>query len=369
MKINYLANWDDNYKLTWSGTTYSLLMALKSYNSVTNVNMNDRTNLFLAKLNSKLYRMFHIDLFHFLIHKKMKKIALKQRMSDSPNVQVHSIINLPNSYIYEDLTWDSLIWIKNTDPESFQFSGFQNITDKSLKHFSNQQNRIIGDANIVLSMSQWLAKFINENTNRKAIYVGGGINTTISRTPIQSRDEQTFLFVGRDFQRKGGDLVVAAFEKVRELYPESRLKIAGPRLENLSINIKDIEGVDFLGDVSTEEIGKLMSTATFFVMPSRFEAYGLVFVEAMANGMPIIARDKFEMPYFVSQGSGILMRSESSQKMEIENLFNCMIGILENRTEYLEEAFEAAPKIVNEYSWESVADRTISAIKSTKKDS
>lgn len=72
IKINYLANWDDNYKLTWSGTTYSLLMALKSYNSVTNVNMNDRTNLFLAKLNSKLYRMFHIDLFHFLIHKKLK---------------------------------------------------------------------------------------------------------------------------------------------------------------------------------------------------------------------------------------------------------------------------------------------------------
>jgi glycosyltransferase involved in cell wall biosynthesis len=127
-----------------------------------------------------------------------------------------------------------------------------------------------------------------------------------------------------------------------------------------------MNGIDFIGDVSVDKIGQLMTTATCFVMPSRFEAYGLVFIEAMANGMPIIARDKYEMPYFVSEGSGLVMRTEKNESLEIDNLLKCMTELLENRNQYLEKAQEVAPNIAKEYSWAAVANRITNVIEDDK---
>ena len=362
MRLNYIANWDSNRKTTWSGTTYSLLSALREKNNVDDINMNSEFNQFLSKINLKIFRYIGIDVFYKYIQMRLKKIALNQAPYQSVNIQVHSIVDLPKSYIYEDLIWESLAWIKKSDPDSFEVSGFQTVNDKIFDYRLAQQSRLIGNDKIVLSMSHWLTNFINEKTSHKAVYVGGGINTPSYKTPLEKRDKQTFLFVGRDFYRKGGDIIVSAFGKLRENYPEATLIIAGPDKNKLPKEVVNMEGVRFVGDVSVDEVGKLMSTATCFVMPSRFEAYGLVFVEAMANGMPIIARDKYEMPYFVAQGSGLIMKTEMSDKLEIDNLLECMTSLLSNRTQYLKKAQDLAQDIIKEYSWSAVSERIINEI-------
>lgn len=362
MRINYVASWDSNRKTTWSGTTYSLLSALKEKNNVDDINMNSEFNQFLSKINLKIFRYMGIDVFYKYIQMRLKKIALNQSSHQSINIQVHSIVDLPKSYIYEDLIWESLAWIKKIDPDSFEVSGFQTVNDKIFDYRLAQQSRLIGNDKIVLSMSRWLTNFINEKTSHKAVYVGGGINTPSHKIPFESRDNQTFLFVGRDFHRKGGDIVVSAFDKLKKDYPDAKLIIAGPDKNKLPKEIVNVNGVHFVGDVSVDEVGKLMSTSTCFVMPSKFEAYGLVFVEAMANGMPIIARDKYEMPYFVSQGSGLIMKTELSDKLEVDNLLECMTSLLSNRTQYLKKAQDLAPDIIKEYSWSAVSERIINEI-------
>lgn len=362
MRLNYIANWDSNRKTSWSGTTYSLLSALREKNNVDDINMNSEFNQFLSKINLKIFRYIGIDVFYKYIQMRLKKIALNQAPYQSVNIQVHSIVDLPKSYIYEDLIWESLAWIKKSDPDSFEVSGFQTVNDKIFDYRLAQQSRLIGNDKIVLSMSHWLTNFINEKTSHKAVYVGGGINTPSYKTPLEKRDKQTFLFVGRDFYRKGGDIIVSAFGKLRENYPEAMLIIAGPDKNKLPKEVVNMEGVRFVGDVSVDEVGKLMSTATCFVMPSRFEAYGLVFVEAMANGMPIIARDKYEMPYFVAQGSGLIMKTEMSDKLEIDNLLECMTSLLSSRTQYLKKAQDLAQDIIKEYSWSAVSERIINEI-------
>ena len=194
------------------------------------------------------------------------------------------------------------------------------------------------------------------------LYMQGGINVNSFLIPIHQRDEQTFLFVGKDFYRKGGDLVVAAFNQIKPFYPEAKLIIAGP--DSLSSEITAIKGIKFIGNVSVDKVSQLMASSTIFVMPSRFEAYGLVFIEAMANGMPIIGRDKYEMPHFVSQGAGMVMKSEMTDELEISNLVKCMNNMLEDKAQYLTKALELAPNIIAEYSWESVANRIIYEIQS-----
>jgi glycosyltransferase involved in cell wall biosynthesis len=366
MNLNYIANWDANRRTTWSGTTYSLLLAMEESNHVFDVNMNDSLVQFLSKINLKMVEHIGVDLFSRYLQKRLRKLALNQISNDSVNVQVHSIVNLPNSYIYEDLIWEVLAYIRNNDPSSFSISGFQKINDKTFKYQLTRQRELIGNDKTILSMSHWLTNFINKETSHRAVYVGGGINTPLIKTSIKKRDNQTFLFVGRSFYRKGGDIVVSAFNRLKLKYPNAKLIIAGPDKNKISKKTLNMNGIDFIGDVSVDKIGQLMTTATCFVMPSRFEAYGLVFIEAMANGMPIIARDKYEMPYFVSEGSGLVMRTEKNESLEIDNLLKCMTELLENRNQYLEKAQEVAPNIAKEYSWAAVANRITNVIEDGK---
>lgn len=360
LELNYIANWDKDYELTWSGTTYSLLSALQKKEKVHNINMNDFFNKLAIRANLKIYPFIHSDFLQNYVQKRFKKIILKQNPHNAVNIQVHSIVDLSYSYIYEDLIWESLQWIKENDPKSFSFSGFQEINSDKLNYSLCVQRKLIGTNNVILSMSHWLANFINSKTIHKAIYVGGGINTSSNVVPIGEREYQTFLFVGRDFYRKGGDLVVSAFVRIKKSYPKAKLIIAGPI--NISNEIRAINGVRFVGNVSVNKISQLMRTSTFFVMPSRFEAYGLVFVEAMANGMPIIGRDKYEMPFFVSKGAGLVMKSQKNDDLEIDNLVQCMNQMIKERAKFLDRASKRAPRIVEEYSWSAVADRILDNI-------
>lgn len=366
MKINYIANWNTDRRATWSGATYSLFSALKESNYIFDINMSDSRVQFLSKINQKIIQYTGVDLLSQYFQKRLKKLMLNNISNNTVNIQIHSIVNLPNSYIYEDLIWEALAYIKKNDLGSFSVSGFQTINNRIFEYLLTSQRELIGSNKTILSMSHWLTDFINEETSHTAVYVGGGINTPLGETPIEKRDDQTFLFVGRDFYRKGGDLVVSAFNKLKLEYPKAKLIVAGPDKNTIPKEMRSASGAHFIGDVSVDKIGQLMSTATCFVMPSRFEAYGLVFVEAMANGMPIIARDKYEMPYFVSKGSGLVMRTEKDENSEIDNLLKCMTELLENRNHYLKKAQETAPKIAQEYSWAAVADRIINEIESDR---
>ena len=87
-------------------------------------------------------------------------------------------------------------------------------------------------------------------------------------------------------------------------------------------------------------------------MPSRFEAYGLVFVEALIYGLPCIGRQHFEMPYFIQKGvNGELIEEDNvvelSQKME-SVLFNKVMieNVRKNKELYIKQ-----------YTWEAVAKR------------
>lgn len=370
MYINYIANWDRNRELTWSGTTYSLLTALESKSTIYNININNSVNHFVAKVDKKIASVFgtnlDIDFLYRYVDKRSKRIVSTSGFSEAINVQIHSLVDIKESYIYEDLIWEALQYTKEKDPKSFAFSGFQNIDKTTFSYNLKRQSDFLGKDKIILSMSHWLTNFINEKTPHRAVYVGGGINVKAFSIPIHLRDAATFLFVGKDFYRKGGDLVVAAFQKIKQLYPEAKLIIAGP--DSLSSEITAIKGIQFVGNVSVDKVSQLMASSTIFVMPSRFEAYGLVFIEAMAMGMPIIVRDKYEMPHFVLQGAGMVMKSEMTDELEISNLVTCMSHMLEEKLQYLTKARELSPKIIAEYSWESVANRIISEIQSRLSD-
>lgn len=154
------------------------------------------------------------------------------------------------------------------------------------------------------------------------------------------------LFVGKDFERKNGNLVLEAFRILKSKRKDAELYIAGG--ENKG---SDIEGVTFLGLLDYDELAKWYNRCDVFVLPSIFEAYGLVFVEALCFGLPCIGRDAFEMPYFIDENkTGLLLRGGA------EELADLMERSLASQ-EMKENVRNKRNWYLKEYSWDTVAKR------------
>jgi phosphatidylinositol alpha-1,6-mannosyltransferase len=96
---------------------------------------------------------------------------------------------------------------------------------------------------------------------------------------------------------KGNDRVIRALPSVLTRYPDTLYLVVGegddrPRLEALAAELGLTEKVRFVGLVSSEELPDYFRVADAFVMPSTGEGFGIVFLEAMASGIPVIGGNK-----------------------------------------------------------------------------
>jgi glycogen(starch) synthase len=99
--------------------------------------------------------------------------------------------------------------------------------------------------------------------------------------------------VGRIVQKKGFDLLLAAFAQVAPQQPNVSLVIAGQgrELEGLRVHAADLglaDRVVFPGVLSRAEVASAMAGAAVFVLPSRIEPFGIVVLEALRAGTPAI---------------------------------------------------------------------------------
>ena len=123
--------------------------------------------------------------------------------------------------------------------------------------------------------------------------IDNGLDTTIQEHlagPAASRVRagQTglkVLWVGQTAYRKGLDVAMAAVAEARADLPGLRLQVVGvqPR--------KAVDGVDWLGIVPPDRMAEVYRDADLFIFPTRYESFGLVVIEAMAAGLPVIVSD------------------------------------------------------------------------------
>jgi glycosyltransferase involved in cell wall biosynthesis len=138
------------------------------------------------------------------------------------------------------------------------------------------------------------------------------------------------LYVGRFDRRKGGDIVLRAFAKLAELYPDLRLSFVGPDAgvhesgERLSFdqfvrrNIPDScwSRIDFRGQLSHDDVMALRNEHLFTIVASQFEILPYAVLEAMALGCPIIASNVGGIPELIADHkTGLLFTSQSVEEL------------------------------------------------------
>lgn len=131
--------------------------------------------------------------------------------------------------------------------------------------------------------------------------VGGGLNFAEWPAVHPMSRENAIVFVGRDFERKGGEVLLRAFARVRGAIPTATLHIAGPKRRFTQ------PGVVGHGPLDRTELVSLYRRARVFCVPSLYEPYGLVFAEAMAYGIPCVGSTAQSIPEILGHGEAGLL--------------------------------------------------------------
>lgn len=154
----------------------------------------------------------------------------------------------------------------------------------------------------------------------------------VDSAPLEEDRPSTVLAVARLYKRKGLDTLIRAWPRVLAHIPGARLRIAGGGLEyeNLKKLIDSMrlnESVRLEGDVRQgSDLIKLYANCDVFCLPSRHETFGLVYLEAMAAGKPVVALKSTAVPEVVRDGTdGLLAQPEN-----IEDLAEKIISLLKN---------------------------------------
>lgn len=113
----------------------------------------------------------------------------------------------------------------------------------------------------------------------------------------------SILFAGREWERKGGDQMLRVFSMLRQEFPKAELWVVGPtRIP------REEPGVRFFGYLSKdvaddrEKLNELFSSAWVMCLPTRFEPFGMVLLEAMWYGLPVISTKDWAIPEIVDSG-------------------------------------------------------------------
>lgn len=150
-------------------------------------------------------------------------------------------------------------------------------------------------------------------------------------------------FCGRIVMEKGVDVLIKAFKIIKEDRNDVELIIGGdymnipggsiyPELYNY-IQSNKIDDIKFLGKIPEDEMNLFYSSLSVFVLPSinPLEAFGMVQVEAMLCGIPVVASDLYGVRTIVKNtGMGL-----THHKGDENDLARCIIEVLDNPSRYI----------------------------------
>jgi glycosyltransferase involved in cell wall biosynthesis len=171
----------------------------------------------------------------------------------------------------------------------------------------------------------------------------------------RSSDGATILCVARQYPRKHVADLLRALPAVRRAIPRARAVIAGDGPEHAALRALAAElGLGdvaaFTGALPDDELARLYRHADVFCLPSVQEGFGIVFLEAMANGLPVVAARAAAIPEVVPDGrAGALVPPADSAALAA-----ALIGLLGDERRRAELG-AAGQTHVQQYDWDQVA--------------
>ncbi len=220
-----------------------------------------------------------------------------------------------------------------------------------------RETSIYENAAVVFTMSDATRRCLVEQygcLEDRVAWVRAGTNAPQADGEVSAPhryENQRILFVGARWEPKGGPELAAAFERVLALHPRAELTIVGcsPEL--------DLRNCEVVGPIPVEQVGGYYDRATVFCLPTRREAYGIAFLEALAHGLPVVATRVGALPELVSEGqTGYLV-----DVGDVDALASRLTALLDD-PETCRRLGLAARRVGATYTWARTAEAVVRRI-------
>ncbi len=177
-----------------------------------------------------------------------------------------------------------------------------------------------------------------------------------------AREEKVLFFMGNEFARKGLQTVLEAVARLA--MPGLRLLVAGggniQPYENLTQALRLAGKVTFLGSVNDPELW--FDVADLFIFPTLYEPFGMVILEAMAAGVPVITSRSCGATEGMTHGLHGIFLDDPTSAGEVAEWIRTLLG-----DEGLRRRLSAAGRdIASQFCWDALADRTIEVLDSVR---
>jgi glycosyltransferase involved in cell wall biosynthesis len=219
-------------------------------------------------------------------------------------------------------------------------------------------------ADHVIAVSEYTRKLLVKEYGIPADKISVLHNGTFEALPHPARTETgkhpLVLFLGRLTVQKGAHHFLKAARKVADLRPDVRFVIAGdgyllPDLIAQACDLGLADKIIFAGKVSSAEAKKLYAKAECFVMPSVSEPFGLVALEAITHGAPVVLSRQ-------SGAAEVVRNALLTDFWDIDRMADCILTVLREKPLVNAMRTETA-HILGNLTWKRQADKILSLYK------
>jgi len=272
--------------------------------------------------------------------------SLKVARAFSPDV-IHGNIGYPGAF----WSW----WVSKKLRRPFIITEHTRITNNFRSYFHRLLTvKYLRMANAIISVSQHLADEIQRQVGVKPVVIPNIINVdkfSISPGPPASPVHIGFLG-GMNTNVKGLDILLKAVAKIEKPYV-LHIGGAGTLLEKYKVLASELGIGDrciFYGFVPNTDVPAFMRKLHFLVSASRYETFGMVMVEAMACGLPVVAADSGSSADFINSANGILVPANNPEELRV-----AVVKMMDNYQAYNAEAIRKFVEV--NYSARNFLDR------------
>lgn len=245
------------------------------------------------------------------------------------------------------------------------------MAKKSLR-IKNYTAKILQHADHVIAVGEELAADIQRDfhvPSERLSVMSMGVDRNVFYQPLSKKEaaqavqmaaERTnFLFVGNIIQEKGVEELIKAFLQIDAAKPNKAALylIGSTKAYEFSNRMKELakssNNIHFIEPMPQQQLAKYFQGADVFVLPSYIEGLGLVALEAMSCGTPVIASDVGGLHYMLQDGAGVLVPPKS-----VEALHEAMLQVLINDGQ-LSVKKEAVERLLDLHDAQAIIQRLV----------
>lgn len=184
-------------------------------------------------------------------------------------------------------------------------------------------------------------------------------DAALFRSKFAAPEEKIIVFVGRGVREKGAQILIGALPRIRAGYHDAKLVICGGGYRQHLMDLAESVGVSrhvyFTGFLRDNDLLRLYRVADAACFPSLYEPFGIVALEAMAAGTPVVVSDAGGLPEVVEADvTGTVTWLNNS-----ESLAWGVLRVLHNPPLANEMAIEARKRVESVFNWDLIAKETV----------